>query len=108
MHYLYMDGIHKVIATTEAEKRILNAQSRLEVSIVLELYRVHPSPLMVKSLASVCDTSVTSLKGHLKRLVSMGMLEQKKGFDARARFYCLSRTGESKARAFVRLYEDQR
>jgi DNA-binding MarR family transcriptional regulator len=100
-----MYALNKILTTAASEKRLLHTTSRMEVSILLELYRVYPSPLMLKSLAAVCETSSKTINTHLSRLLRLELIESRVGLDARAKFYGLSKLGESRVRTYIKLHE---
>ena len=102
-----MNELKHVLAVLESQKTLLLTNSRTEVLPLLELYRVHPSPLMLKSLAAVCDIHYTVASSHIKTLSRMKMVETLEGVDKRAKYFLLTPNGAARVRAFLRVIQNE-
>jgi DNA-binding MarR family transcriptional regulator len=91
-----------VLEVLASQKTLLLTDSRLEVLLLLELYRVNPSPLMLKSLAAVCDINYTVASSHIMNLSRRNMVEVVEGVDKRAKYFLLTPNGASRVRNFLR------
>jgi len=65
-----------------------------DTEILGVLGEVHPSPLLIKSIAKFCKKDPRTVKKTIDRLEGLGLIELVEGMDGRAKFYRLSLMGK--------------
>lgn len=99
---MFFEVAARVLSAQSFERSVLAVSRRDELTVLLELFRVHPSALMLKSLNVMCQTSLPTLKRSVERLERLELIERQHGHDKRAKYYCLSKRGVIQVRQYLK------
>ena len=102
---MFFSTVAKVLAAQAFERKVLAVSRRDELTVLLELFRVYPSALMLKSLSVMCQSSLPTLTRSVERLERLGLIERQHGHDKRAKYYCLSKRGVIQMRQYLKQFE---
>jgi DNA-binding MarR family transcriptional regulator len=84
------------------ERNRLDGVSQIQLDVLIELYRSHPSPLMMKVLCLSTHCAESTLRSVMKQLIDRHFVVETEMQDSRARCFKLTRD----ALFLLRAYED--
>ena len=85
------------------ERNRLDGVTQTQLDVLMELYRSHPSPLMMKVLCLSTHCAESTLRGVMKGLIERDLIVPTELQDSRARCFKLTRTALMQLRQYQAL-----
>ena len=85
------------------ERHRLAGMTQVQLDVLMELYRSHPSPLMMKVLCLSTHSAESTLRGVMKSLGERHLVQETDMQDSRARGFKLTRVALANLRDYEAL-----